>query len=71
MTPTTRQSITSFRSSRGNQVDVFSEKAVGSNGTFRGFGRTTRTWAEVCGRTIEVEPGCAFQAASVVSAAGF
>lgn len=61
----------SFVSQRGNKVEVFSVKVVGDNGTFRGFGKTVRTFARVCGVEVEVKNGCSFQAPSTVAAAGF
>lgn len=61
----------SFVSERGNKVDVFNTKEVGSNGTFRGFGKTVRTFAVVCGQEVEVKTGSSFMAPQVVAAAGF
>lgn len=61
----------SFTTPRGNRVDVFNEKTVGSNGTFNGFDKTVRTFAVVCGVEVDVVPGCAFQAVRVVNEWGF
>jgi hypothetical protein len=68
-TATVKNSV--FNSSRGNEVVVFNERRVGSNGTFRGFAGVTRTFAVVCGTEVEVETGCAFKAWAAVKAAGF
>lgn len=61
----------SFTSQRGNKVEVFNVKEIGSNGTFRGFGKTVRSFAVVDGQEVEVPAGETFRAPSCVHNAGF
>lgn len=56
---------------KGNTFTVFCENEMASNGTFRGAGKCTRTWAECNGQQFECETGRPFTAWAAVQAAGF
>jgi len=61
----------SFKSARGNRVDVYNERAVVRVGVWSGRAASVASYAVVCGVRVEVEAGCAYQAPSRVHAAGF
>jgi hypothetical protein len=62
----------SFTTERGNRVEVFNVKAVGTANGFTGFGQTVRTFAVVNGEhEVECEARAAFTAWQRVRNAGF
>lgn len=71
MTTTMNTRMRCFTTARGNRVEVWNTKQVTTARGWRGCTETVRTWANVCGTTVEVPAGEGFRAERCVNEAGF